>query len=133
MLQFYGLNVSGSGADVEVVRVANFDERTRQWLTTGNHNFLRISRMLRSLSLLGLGRTPWHFLECLEEIYAENPTTVGTTTDRILAPRITPMTAASNERKRGSKSEKSRGVHPRSWQDVFVFRDSGCYLCLAAS
>jgi len=47
---------------------------------SGNHNFLRISRMLRSLSLLGCARHAAAFLECLEAIYAENRDTVGITT-----------------------------------------------------
>ena len=80
MLQFYGLKVSARGPDVGVARGGDFDERSRLWLTTGNHNFLRISRMLRSLSLLGLDSYAVAFLECLEGIYAENPMTVGSTT-----------------------------------------------------
>jgi hypothetical protein len=57
---------------------------------SGNHNFLRISRMLRSLSLLGLGSYARAFLECLETIYVENPTTVGTTTIGYWRRAITP-------------------------------------------
>ena len=53
MLQFYGLDLADGGAGVEVVRAAHFNERSRLWLTHGNHNFLRISRILRSLALLG--------------------------------------------------------------------------------
>ena len=60
--------------------VASFDERRRLWLTRGNHNFLRISRMLRSLSLLGLGSHAAAFLECLEGIYVENLTTWSVST-----------------------------------------------------
>jgi len=80
MLQFYGLKISARGSDVSVARGGDFDERSRLWLTPGNHNFLRISRMLRSLSLLGLDSYAVAFLECLEGIYAENPMTVGSTT-----------------------------------------------------
>jgi hypothetical protein len=80
MLQFYGLKISARGSDVSVARGADFDERSRLWLTTGNHNFLRISRMLRSLWLLGLESHAVAFLECLEGIYAENPMTIGSTT-----------------------------------------------------
>ena len=80
MLQFYGLKTAARGPDVGVVRGGDFDERSRLWLTKGNHNFLRISRMLRSLSLLGLGPHAVALLECLEGIYTENPTTIGSTT-----------------------------------------------------
>ena len=80
MLQFYGLKVAARGPDVSVARDGDFDQRSRLWLTTGNHNFLRISRMLRSLWLLGLDSHAVAFLECLEGIYAENPMTIGSTT-----------------------------------------------------
>jgi len=80
MLDFYGLERAGHGGEWKVRRASSFDERTRQWLMGGNHNFLRISRMLRSMSLLGLREHARAFLECLEGIYAENPTTVGSTT-----------------------------------------------------
>ena len=90
MLQFYGLGLVDSDRNAEIVRDASFDERSGLWLTAGNHNFLRISRMLRSLSLLGLGAYARAFLECLETIYAENPTTVGTTTIGYWRRAITP-------------------------------------------
>jgi hypothetical protein len=50
------------------------------WLHAGNHNFLRISRILRSLTLLGCSLYAVAFLECLEGIYAENRETIGNTT-----------------------------------------------------
>ena len=80
MLQFYGLELTEGDANVEVVRGANFDERGNLWLTTGNHNFLRISRILRSLSLLGCRTHALAFLKCLEDIYAEEAPTIGTAT-----------------------------------------------------
>ena len=80
MLQFYGLDLADREGRVEVVRGGSFDERSGLWLTRGNHNFLRISRMLRSLEVLGSHRYAVAFLECLEGIYAEQPDTVGSTT-----------------------------------------------------
>jgi len=79
MLQFYGLDLVVRGENVEVVRSANFDERSGQWLTHGNHNFLRISRILRSLTLLGCSRYAVALLGCLEGIYAENAQAIGNT------------------------------------------------------
>ena len=78
MLQFYGLELAG----MEIVKTAMFDERSRVWLTPGNHNFLRISRILRSLSLLGLRDEAAALLHGLEEIYAENARIIGETTLR---------------------------------------------------
>lgn len=80
MLQFYGLDLLDGEGGVEVVRSARFDERSGYWLTKGNHNFLRISRIVRSLTLLGCRRYAAAFLECLERIYAEHADTVGGTT-----------------------------------------------------
>ena len=80
MLQFYGLDLVDRGASVEIARGANFDERSGLWLTSGNHNFLRISRMLRSLTLLGHEKYSWAFLKCLEGIYAGEARTIGDVT-----------------------------------------------------
>ena len=80
LLQFYGLDLVVQDENVEVVKSANFDERRGQWLTSGNHNFLRISRILRSLSLLGRGSHALALLKCLEGIYAENARIIGHTT-----------------------------------------------------
>ena len=90
MLAFYGLDMRLDGSSIGIERRADFDERRHQWLTRGNHNFLRISRVLRSLSLLGLGPHAVAFLECLEGIYAEDPTTVGSTTIGYWRRAITP-------------------------------------------
>jgi hypothetical protein len=79
MLQFYGLELIEGGA-AEIVPSPYFAERSQEWLTPGNHNFLRISRILRSLSLLGLARYAAAFLMCLERIYTENARIVGETT-----------------------------------------------------
>jgi hypothetical protein len=82
MLSFFGLelaNASGAGA-ISIRRASNFDERHQMWLHAGNHNFLRISRILRSLTLLGCVRCASAFLECLEGIHAEWPDAIGDTT-----------------------------------------------------
>ncbi len=42
----------------------------RQWLTPGNHNLLRITRILRSTRLLGLEAESLAFFEDLQAIYA---------------------------------------------------------------
>ena len=80
MLQFYGLDLVDGSADVEVVLGASFNERSGLWLARGNHNVLRVTRMLRSLTLLGCSSYAVAFRECLDRIYAENPETIGSTT-----------------------------------------------------
>jgi hypothetical protein len=56
MLAFYGFQVQRdtTGAPVSIDRSAAFAARAHNWLTPGNHNHLRLTRILRSLRLLGL-------------------------------------------------------------------------------
>ena len=79
MLAFYGLVRSGTPDNPHVARGANFGERSGEWLNRP-HNFLRISRILRSLTLLGCAPQARAFLQCLEEIYRENAMDIGAAT-----------------------------------------------------
>jgi hypothetical protein len=54
MLSFYGLEIHGT-IPLSVTRAPNFAERAENWLTPSNHNHLRITRILKSLKLLGPG------------------------------------------------------------------------------
>lgn len=91
MLRFLGLEPADANDAVSVIRAQDFDERRQVWLHAGNHNFLRISRILRSLTLLGCSRDAFAFLECLEDIYAENPETIGKTTVGYWRRAVTPL------------------------------------------
>lgn len=73
MLDFYGLGIAGE----RIARSAGFDERAANWLTPFNHNFLRLTRMLKSLSLLGLEHRAAQLFGCLEEVYAEYAAVIG--------------------------------------------------------
>lgn len=64
MLDFYGLAIAGH----EILRVPTFGARSRVWLTPRNHNFLRLTRILKSLSLLGLHDRATQLLACLESL-----------------------------------------------------------------
>ncbi len=72
MLAFYGL--ARAGPCIE--RSTRYAQRSGEWLERP-HNFLRISRMLRSLSLLGCGAEARAFLACLEAIFADNAAAIG--------------------------------------------------------
>ena len=72
MLRFYGLEWQRG----RVVRRVEFEERARVWLRKGNHNHLRITRILSALSILGLRAEAAGFLAALEEIVREWPTKV---------------------------------------------------------
>ena len=54
MLAFYGLRRSGDRIEVDADR---FSARARTWLHAGNHNHLRLTRIIDSLAALGLRRT----------------------------------------------------------------------------
>lgn len=69
MLRFYGLRRNG----YEVERAENFRERAGNWLHPMNHNHLRLTRMLRSLRLLGLEAESAALFRALEGIDREFP------------------------------------------------------------
>lgn len=69
MLRFYGFQLEG-GSPPAVGPSARWAERSAGWLTAGNHNFLRITRILRCLTLLGLQPHAAAFLARLRDVYA---------------------------------------------------------------
>jgi hypothetical protein len=68
MLHFYGLEMDSPAA---VQRSADSRKRAANWLHPGNHNHLRITRILKSMALLGLAEEAGALLKCLETVYAE--------------------------------------------------------------
>jgi hypothetical protein len=82
MLDFYGFTLETDGERLLVRRAATFEERAAVWLTPGNHNFLRLTRILRSLSTLDEAPLARAILQCLEEIAAGNAAIVGERTLR---------------------------------------------------
>jgi hypothetical protein len=65
MLDFYGLEVAGQGVE----RGRSFTAKSRNWLHPGNHNHLRITRILKCLRLLALEKEALAFFDCLQQIY----------------------------------------------------------------
>lgn len=83
MLEFYGLaRLRDTGDTLAIVRLKSFPQRRRQWLTPRNHNLLRITRILKSLCLLGLESQAKAFFRCLESLYREEKTAIGEVTFR---------------------------------------------------
>ena len=60
MMQFYG-----------------FGGRTLPWLTAGNHNFLRLTRILTSLRLAGLEAEAQELFGHLKALYEAHPDVIG--------------------------------------------------------
>ncbi len=70
MVSFYGLEAR-SGEQISVIRPPNFAAKATVWLSPGNHNHLRITRILKCLNVLGLETEAKAFFDCLSEIYEE--------------------------------------------------------------
>lgn len=73
MLRFYGLASRLENGAVRVCRGDSFHERRATWLTRGNHNFLRLTRILKSLAILQAGTLSRALLVYLLDIAAEYP------------------------------------------------------------
>jgi len=81
LLDFYGLQcVTSQELGVQISKAANFDSRRQYWLRPMNQNHLRITSILRSLSLLGLKAYAKAFLTCLLELYREDPKAIALNT-----------------------------------------------------
>jgi hypothetical protein len=76
MLKFYGLETESS-PKLTVKPAANFHDRARVWLRPGNHNHLRITRIIKSLRLLGLEAEARAFFECLAGIFRSEKPAAG--------------------------------------------------------
>ena len=79
MLRFYGLRREGSGEATAIARGPGYASRSAEWLDRP-HNFLRLSRILRSLALLGCAPEARALLACLEGVAAENRGALGSDT-----------------------------------------------------
>jgi hypothetical protein len=72
MLAFYGLEIQGS----RIVRSAAW-EQSKGWLTPHNHNYLRITRILTCLGLLGLEDYARAFFVALQGVYQDYGGRIG--------------------------------------------------------
>ncbi len=73
MLRFYGFVLTQGANGMAIERAPNFAERARNWLSPGNHNHLRLTRMLRSTFLLGLEGESKALFHALNAVYREYP------------------------------------------------------------
>jgi hypothetical protein len=63
MLDFYGFRLDEGTRTV--IPADNFQERARNWMSLGDHNLLRITRILKCLKVCGLEPYAAAFLDCL--------------------------------------------------------------------
>ena len=73
ILKFYGFSLKDNtdGSEPEVVKLPSFSTVSRHWVTRFNHNHLRITRIIRSLRVLGLEREAEAFFVALKQVYDE--------------------------------------------------------------
>jgi hypothetical protein len=93
MLAFYGFELNTDGG-LAVRRRSDFADQSTGWLWPGNHNHLRITRIIKSLRLLGLEAEAQAFFRCLSELYAEE---TGRGIPRITATTFQFWSAAAEE------------------------------------
>lgn len=77
MLAFYGFEIQ----DGQIVRSVDWEQR-KEWLTPHNHNYLRITRILTCLGLLGLEDYARAFFIALGSVYQEYGSRIGSKTWR---------------------------------------------------
>jgi hypothetical protein len=78
MAAFYGFVIDGTRVDL----APNAVERQANWLTRGNHNFLRLTRIMKSLATLALPDLAAGWLDILSRVYADNQRIIGADTWR---------------------------------------------------
>ena len=77
LLKFYGFVCREKNNQIEIIRSDNFIDRSHNWLTKSNHNFLRITRILKCLQLLGLEDYVLAFMNSLEKVYEDYNQVIG--------------------------------------------------------
>ena len=80
ILGFYGYTRNKYKENTDIFKSSDCEVRINEWVTPHNHNFLRITRILKSLSLLGLSTYAESFLNVLEELYSEKKHIIGLVT-----------------------------------------------------
>lgn len=77
MCAFYGLEIvieksGGVDSHIRIIKAQDWMHKSSNWLTPRNHNFKRLTRMARSLSLLGLDALSVALQDCLLVIAKES-------------------------------------------------------------
>lgn len=81
MLRFYGLQRhEDKEGKITIERSKDYSIRKTEWLCLFDHNYLRITRILKCLIIFGLENEALAFYKCLQEIYCENSDRIGSKT-----------------------------------------------------
>jgi Opioid growth factor receptor (OGFr) conserved region len=82
ILDFYGLERDDEERGPVIRKARDFPQRSRHWLTPQNHNYLRISRILQFLMLIGMEPLARAFWRALAELCRYHRAAIGDQTVR---------------------------------------------------
>ncbi|WP_254173607.1 opioid growth factor receptor-related protein [Planktothrix pseudagardhii] len=78
MLDFYGLKLECQPSQtIQIIPSETYPTRKKQWVGWRDHNYLRLTRILTSLRLLGLETQAKALFQCLDQIYQEEQDKIG--------------------------------------------------------
>lgn len=78
MAGFYGFEIRAvADGSTQLDLAPDFAARSRFWLNPGNHNFLRLTRILTSLRTLGCEDDAGALFDVLDLVYRRNPSLIG--------------------------------------------------------
>ena len=77
ILRFYGFEYKPSLEEVSLIPSDNFDERSKVWLTPFNHNYKRLTRILKCLTLCGMENYAKELFDALEKLYQDHEDIIG--------------------------------------------------------
>lgn len=80
MLSYYGFEIRTAGSGLRVGPAGDFAEKSRRWVFPSSPQYKRITRILESVSRLGLREAARPFLEALRAVCYKDPGTIGNTT-----------------------------------------------------
>ena len=82
LLDFYGFAIINNNGHARIIAASNAATRQQAWITQGNHNYLRLTRIVKSLRLLGEAELADALRTALEHLGAQHGATIGEETVR---------------------------------------------------
>jgi Opioid growth factor receptor (OGFr) conserved region len=80
MARFYGFELTNTANSLTVLPGHDLGARASVWISPGNHNYLRQTRILKSTALLGLQEVSREWFACLSRVYESHRKAIGETT-----------------------------------------------------
>lgn len=77
ILNFYGFEFTDSTVNCYITFGSDYEIKKRNWITPHNHNFLRITRILKFLKLTGHQRLLNSFYNALQQVHDEAKDIIG--------------------------------------------------------